>query len=150
MTVKTYRRHGCQAKHRTYKTVAKCIWPKATWVHGEGAYARARPLPSIDRDPLQGTGGSGEREGVDRQHGVWRPMQQAPRGRVNRAANPIAARIEPPTMRAPAQLCHTRYRALRPSCFAGSRATVGLGQLAWFALGLGPPPGASVVFAGVQ
>lgn len=37
--MKTYRRHNCERKHRTYSTVARCIWPHACWVDGEGPYA---------------------------------------------------------------------------------------------------------------
>jgi hypothetical protein len=36
---KLYRRHNCTADHRTYKTLAKCIWPRALWIDGEGSYA---------------------------------------------------------------------------------------------------------------
>ena len=37
--MKTYRRHYCERKHRTYRTLAKCIWPRAVWVVGEGPFA---------------------------------------------------------------------------------------------------------------
>ena len=37
--MKTYRRHNCTRTHRTWTTFAKCVWPKALWVHGDGAYA---------------------------------------------------------------------------------------------------------------
>lgn len=37
--VMVYRRHNCSAKHRTFKTFAKCVWPRAEWVEGEGEYA---------------------------------------------------------------------------------------------------------------
>lgn len=37
--VKTYRRHRCTRKHRTYRTLASCMWPRALWVHGEGPWA---------------------------------------------------------------------------------------------------------------
>jgi hypothetical protein len=34
-----YRHHNCNARHRTYRTVAGCIWKRAHWVTGEGPYA---------------------------------------------------------------------------------------------------------------
>ena len=34
-----YRRHNCTRRHRTYSTFARCIWPRAAWVLGEGPYA---------------------------------------------------------------------------------------------------------------
>jgi hypothetical protein len=37
--VKTYRRHGCERRHRTYLTLAKCIWRRAGWIAGEGPFA---------------------------------------------------------------------------------------------------------------
>lgn len=37
--MKTYRRHNCTRTHRTWTTFAKCIWPRALWIHGDGAYA---------------------------------------------------------------------------------------------------------------
>lgn len=37
--VKTYRRHNCNAKHRTTKAMARCVWPNALWIVGTGAYA---------------------------------------------------------------------------------------------------------------
>ncbi|MEU5624243.1 hypothetical protein [Streptomyces tendae] len=37
--MKTYRRHNCTRTHRTWTTLAKCIWPRATWIHGNGPYA---------------------------------------------------------------------------------------------------------------
>jgi hypothetical protein len=39
MTPVTYRRHNCTRRHRTYATLAKCIWPRAVWIHGDGEYA---------------------------------------------------------------------------------------------------------------
>jgi hypothetical protein len=29
----------CGRNHRSYETVAECLWPKATWISGEGPYA---------------------------------------------------------------------------------------------------------------
>ncbi|PWU52813.1 hypothetical protein DLJ47_17835 [Micromonospora sp. S4605] len=37
--MKTYRRHYCQRQHRTHHTTAKCLWPRAVWITGEGPYA---------------------------------------------------------------------------------------------------------------
>jgi hypothetical protein len=31
--------HNCSARHRTYQAMAKCLWPRAVWVEGEGPYA---------------------------------------------------------------------------------------------------------------
>lgn len=44
--MKTYRSHYCDARHRTYRTTAKCLWPRAYWIAGDGPYAttaRCRP-----------------------------------------------------------------------------------------------------------
>jgi len=35
----THRRHRCKRRHRSYRTLAKCIWRRAQWVKGEGPYA---------------------------------------------------------------------------------------------------------------
>lgn len=32
-------RRRCGTRHRTYRAVARCRWPRAEWVHGEGRYA---------------------------------------------------------------------------------------------------------------
>lgn len=32
-------RHPCARNHRSFNTLAKCIWPKAEWVQGEGNIA---------------------------------------------------------------------------------------------------------------
>ena len=37
--MKTYRRHNCERRHRTLRTLARCMFPKAAWVVGEGPYA---------------------------------------------------------------------------------------------------------------
>lgn len=37
--IKVYRRHYCDRNHRSYRTTAKCLWPRAIWIHGEGPYA---------------------------------------------------------------------------------------------------------------
>lgn len=39
MNAKIYRRHNCQRQHRSYRTLAKCMWPRATWISGHGPYA---------------------------------------------------------------------------------------------------------------
>jgi hypothetical protein len=37
--VKIYRQHYCTRQHRSWRTLAKCIWPRAVWVEGDGPYA---------------------------------------------------------------------------------------------------------------
>lgn len=37
--MKVYRRHNCTAKHRTPRVMVKCMFPRAVWVKGAGAYA---------------------------------------------------------------------------------------------------------------
>jgi hypothetical protein len=37
--MKIYRRHNCTAKHRTSRTLAKCMFPRAEWVSGRGEFA---------------------------------------------------------------------------------------------------------------
>lgn len=37
--MKTYRQHYCDRKHRTYSTLAKCLWKRACWIDGNGEYA---------------------------------------------------------------------------------------------------------------
>jgi hypothetical protein len=37
--MKVYRRHYCDRTHRTYRTLAKCIWRRAEWIAGDGPYA---------------------------------------------------------------------------------------------------------------
>jgi hypothetical protein len=34
-----YRRHNCARAHRGYRTFAKCVWPRAVWIAGNGAFA---------------------------------------------------------------------------------------------------------------
>lgn len=36
--MKTYRQHYCERKHRTMAATAKCLWPRAVWIDGEGPY----------------------------------------------------------------------------------------------------------------
>ena len=38
-TYKIYRQHGCTSRHRSYKTMATCIWKRAAWIVGNGPYA---------------------------------------------------------------------------------------------------------------
>lgn len=52
--MKTYRYHYCESRHRSYDTIAKCLWPRAVWVAGYayGGYAsisrcRNRYEPSV-------------------------------------------------------------------------------------------------------
>jgi protein involved in temperature-dependent protein secretion len=33
--VKIYRRHNCERSHRTYRTLARCMFPRAAWIAGE-------------------------------------------------------------------------------------------------------------------
>lgn len=37
--MKTYRQHPCSRQHRTYNAVARCVWPRAGTIVGEGEYA---------------------------------------------------------------------------------------------------------------
>lgn len=37
--IKTYRRHGCTSKHRTYNKFCCCAFKRAAWVSGEGPFA---------------------------------------------------------------------------------------------------------------
>ena len=34
-----YRRHNCSSKHRTFRTFARCVWPRAAWIAGAGPFA---------------------------------------------------------------------------------------------------------------
>lgn len=36
---KTYSRHYCQRQHRSFRTLAQCIWPRAAWISGDAALA---------------------------------------------------------------------------------------------------------------
>lgn len=38
-TYKLYRQHNCSRNHRKWETVAKCVWPRAYWIHGDGRFA---------------------------------------------------------------------------------------------------------------
>lgn len=35
----TYRMDRCPRKHRTFAAIAKCLFPRAEWIKGEGQYA---------------------------------------------------------------------------------------------------------------
>jgi len=37
--MKVYRRHYCTRRHRNYHTLARCVWPRAEWIAGDGPYA---------------------------------------------------------------------------------------------------------------
>ncbi|MGA4670054.1 hypothetical protein ACPCG0_09700 [Propionibacteriaceae bacterium Y1923] len=37
--MKTYRRHRCTRQHKTCNRLARCMWPRASWVVGEGPLA---------------------------------------------------------------------------------------------------------------
>ncbi len=37
--IKVYSRHNCQRKHQSFAALAKCIWRRAEWISGNGAYA---------------------------------------------------------------------------------------------------------------
>lgn len=37
--MKNYRVHYCESAHRTYRTMAKCVWRRAAWIQGNGPYA---------------------------------------------------------------------------------------------------------------
>lgn len=37
--LKLYRRHRCDTRHRSFNKLARCIWPRAGWISGEGRYA---------------------------------------------------------------------------------------------------------------
>lgn len=43
--IKAYSQHKCTRQHRTYKAFAKCVWPKAAWISGEGPYATVTRCP---------------------------------------------------------------------------------------------------------
>ncbi|MEV6898347.1 hypothetical protein [Amycolatopsis sp. NPDC051372] len=42
---KIYRSHNCSRKHRTWTALAKCMWPKASWVEGDGQFATVSKCP---------------------------------------------------------------------------------------------------------
>jgi protein involved in temperature-dependent protein secretion len=33
--VRTYRRGNCEQSHRTYRTLARCMFPRTAWIAGE-------------------------------------------------------------------------------------------------------------------
>lgn len=37
--MKTYVRHYCERNHRSIRAVAKCLWPRAAWIRGDGPFA---------------------------------------------------------------------------------------------------------------
>ena len=36
---KVFSRHSCHRAHRSYPTLARCVWRRAEWVTGAGPYA---------------------------------------------------------------------------------------------------------------
>ncbi len=40
------RTHNCPRTHKTFRTLAQCIWPEARWVLGDGPYATVRACSS--------------------------------------------------------------------------------------------------------
>jgi hypothetical protein len=34
--------HNCPRTHKTFRDLARCVWPEARWVVGEGPYATVR------------------------------------------------------------------------------------------------------------
>lgn len=36
---KKYRRHNCTKAHRSPRTMARCVWRRAIWIHGNGHFA---------------------------------------------------------------------------------------------------------------
>lgn len=43
--MKTYRQHGCARQHRTWHSLARCMWPRAAWVAGDGPFASVSWCP---------------------------------------------------------------------------------------------------------
>lgn len=39
---KVVRWHNCPRTHSTFRSLARCVWPKAQWVLGDGPYATVR------------------------------------------------------------------------------------------------------------
>lgn len=37
--MKTFCRHYCQRRHRSHRTTAQRLWPRARWIKGDGSYA---------------------------------------------------------------------------------------------------------------
>lgn len=37
--LKHYRLHNCSAKHRSFRTLAACVWRRTCWIRGTGPYA---------------------------------------------------------------------------------------------------------------
>jgi hypothetical protein len=37
--LRVYRRHNCERSHRSYVSLAKCIWPHHVWIDGDGPFA---------------------------------------------------------------------------------------------------------------
>lgn len=45
MPLKVYRRHSCARQHRTWNTLARCMWPRAVWAAGDGPFASVSWYP---------------------------------------------------------------------------------------------------------
>jgi hypothetical protein len=52
--IKTYRYHDCERKHRSRQTLAKCMFPRAIWIHGR-TVSHALANRSVSRRPLRCT-----------------------------------------------------------------------------------------------
>lgn len=49
-----WRNHNCARKHRTFATLAKCMWNRGTiWVNGEGPYATVSECGKGGRWPFR-------------------------------------------------------------------------------------------------
>jgi hypothetical protein len=47
---------NCGARHRTWRTLAECRWPKAIWVYGNGRWASVsdcRPAVTVELHPTR-------------------------------------------------------------------------------------------------
>lgn len=59
--MKLYRTHYCTKKHQSYATLAKCLWPRASFRSGDGPYAliskcrRGCPTVTMHRDARKAT-----------------------------------------------------------------------------------------------
>lgn len=40
-----YRRHRCDRRHRNFRALARCIWPRAAWIAGNGPFATVSRCP---------------------------------------------------------------------------------------------------------
>ena len=85
--MKIYRRHNCEAQHRTPRALMKCAVPRAAWVAGSGEFALiawcGEPTITLwgraaeaeeQREMLAGTGCGGR---CTRRHEVVRVVLEA-------------------------------------------------------------------------